>query len=79
MNQDAAPPAVTELPVEGYPVAAEAVTEWFRRRHGRLPTEQELGAIMLAMAQRETTPPVREAPHLDGWTAYEGIPAATRR
>jgi|HubBroStandDraft_5_1064220.scaffolds.fasta_scaffold1067746_1 hypothetical protein len=45
------------LPAAGFPIAADAVNHWFRQRYHRLPTEQELGAIMNAMAQRETTPP----------------------
>jgi len=47
-----------ELPVEGYPISDEAVTGWFLRRYGRLPGALEVGWIMDAMAQRETTPPI---------------------
>ena len=60
-------PATLELPVEGYPISAKAVAEWFERRHGRQPSELELGDIMLAMAQREATAPVEMAPDLEGW------------
>jgi hypothetical protein len=47
-----------ELPVEGYPISDEAVTGWFLQRYGRLPGAPEVGWIMDAMAQRETTPPI---------------------
>jgi hypothetical protein len=52
------PPAVTELPVPGYPISEAAVGDWFLRTYGREPTERELGAVMDAMARREATPPV---------------------
>ncbi len=47
-----------ELPVEGFPIAAEAVQSWFIDRHGRLPSAPELTTILNAMAAREATPPV---------------------
>ena len=48
-----------ELPVAGYPISEEAVTNWFEQTHGRLPSERETGAIMDAMAQREASQPVK--------------------
>jgi hypothetical protein len=51
-----APLRANELPAPGYPVSEEAVDHWFRQQHGRAPTELELGSIMGAMADRETTP-----------------------
>ena len=61
--------AVAELPVVGYPLSEDAVSYWFQQRHGRAPTELELGAILGAMAHREATPP-RYAPEAaaDGWS-----------
>jgi hypothetical protein len=56
-NESAAQTPIQELPAEGYPVSEEAVEYWFQSRYGRLPTEQELGAIIAKMAQREATPP----------------------
>jgi hypothetical protein len=52
-------PVPAELPAPGYPVSEEAVEYWFRGRYGCAPTEQEIGAIIGAMAQREATPPRR--------------------
>ncbi|MBV8397996.1 MAG: hypothetical protein JOZ58_21055 [Acetobacteraceae bacterium] len=46
-----------ELPVPGYPISRDAVTEWFRRRHGREPSSIEVGEIMLRMTERDSTPP----------------------
>jgi hypothetical protein len=46
-----------ELPVEGYPIGAEAVTTWFQDRYGRIPSAEELTDILNAMAEREATPP----------------------
>jgi hypothetical protein len=47
-----------ELPVEGFPISAEAVQAWFVDRHGRLPGAAELTGILNAMAAREATAPV---------------------
>ena len=68
-----------EIPVEGYPISAEAVTQWFQDRHGRLPGEEELITIINAMAAREATPP-REGPEADaaGWVTSTSMPSAGR-
>jgi hypothetical protein len=42
------------LPAEGYPVAAGATREWFRRTYGREATEIELGELLDALARRES-------------------------
>lgn len=47
-----------DIPAEGFPFSADAVTLWFRDRHGRDPGAAELGAILNAMADREATPPL---------------------
>ncbi len=49
-----------ELPVEGFPINGNMVRDWFERRHGRLPSELELGRMMIAMAAREASPPRQE-------------------
>lgn len=46
-----------ELPARGYPPSEEAVSNWFRARFGRDPTELALGVIIGAMEQREATKP----------------------
>lgn len=74
-----AAPAV-ELPALGYPVAEKAVNNWFRDRHGRVPTEQELGVIMAAMAEREAqSPRTGPSPLPDGWSTGQSTPPDTRR
>ena len=55
MSDDAG--AALELPVEGFPVNASAVREWFEHRRGRVPSDLEVGRMMIAMAAREATPP----------------------
>ncbi len=42
------------LPVEGYPVSAEAIREWFRRTYGREASELEVGEIQDMLARRES-------------------------
>ena len=42
------------LPVEGYPVSAETIREWFRRTYRREATERELGEIQDELAKRES-------------------------
>jgi len=61
-----------ELPVEGYPEGAEAVREWFRKRHGREASAEELGAILNAMAMRDATPPrdPHATPSETGWRIW---------
>ena len=46
-----------ELPVAGYPISRDAITSWFRNRHGREPSAVEVGEIMLRMTERDSTPP----------------------
>jgi hypothetical protein len=71
--------ATRELPALGYPVSEEAVENWFRTRHGRAPTERELGAIIGEMARREATPP-HQGPDADpqGWVSGPAAPATRR-
>jgi hypothetical protein len=67
-----------EIPVEGYPYSVEALTTWFRDRHGRDPSEVELNQMMNAMAARDSTAPHR-GPDADreGWgTDVSGQPVA---
>jgi hypothetical protein len=45
-----------ELPVSGYPISRDAVVTWFRREHGREPTAEEVGQILLRMAERDSSP-----------------------
>jgi hypothetical protein len=45
-----------ELPVQGYPISRDAITTWFRDRHGREPSALEVGEIMLRMTARDSTP-----------------------
>ncbi len=60
-----------ELPVEGYPISSEAVTNWFRARFGREPSVEEVGDIMLRMTSRETAlPDEGPAPDEAGWTPH---------
>ena len=42
------------LPVEGYPVSAEAIREWFRRTYGREATDREVGEIQDRLAGRDS-------------------------
>jgi hypothetical protein len=76
-----APTAPTvELPALGYPVSEKAVNAWFRDRHGHAPTDQELGAIMGAMAEREAqSPRTGPSPLPEGWNTGPSAPPATRR
>jgi len=69
-----------QLPVPGYPISEDAVAHWFQQTYGRQPTDRELGAIIDAMAERETTPP-HVGPHADpeGWKIGPSAPPATRR
>jgi hypothetical protein len=69
-----------ELPVEGYPYSEQSLTDWFRRRHARDPSTRELGALQVALAQRDSTPP-HEGPNadLEGWRTDLSAPPADRR
>lgn len=59
---------VPELPVEGFPIGAAPVREWFVRRHGREPGMAELTRIINAMAAREASAPIEEtAAEEAGW------------
>jgi hypothetical protein len=69
-----------ELPVPGYPVNEESVISWFRQRYKREPTTQETGAILDAMAQRDSTPPLSDSVEDPrGWTTDVSAPPADRR
>ena len=60
------------LPEPGYPISDRAIIEWFRRQYGREPLAEEVGRIIVAMTDRDTTPPSRApAPDETGWTAWE--------
>lgn len=65
-----------ELPVLGYPISAEALTSWFCRTYSRTPSARELGVLMNAMAQRDSTPP-HEGPEPDqhGWESDPSTPS----
>jgi hypothetical protein len=56
--------AMIELPAPGYPISEQSLTDWFRQRYGRTPSERELGSLMAAMAERNSTPP-HEGPRAD--------------
>jgi hypothetical protein len=72
-------PTAWELPAPGYPVAEEAVDHWFQQRYQRPPTEQEVGAIMGEMAQREATPPHRGPDAVaEGWVTGPAAPPTRR-
>lgn len=79
LTPDKITPTTKDLPALGYPVSEEAVEHWFRQRHGRAPTERELGAIIGEMAQREATQPHR-GPDADpqGWLTFPPAPATRR-
>jgi hypothetical protein len=68
------------LPAPGLPISAAAVTAWFVRTYGREPSDREVGAIIDAMAERESTSP-RVGPHADpqGWSLGPVARPATRR
>jgi hypothetical protein len=68
------------LPVPGYPYSAEALTDWFSRTYSRDPSVAELGALMNAMAQRDSTPP-HDGPEADphGWQTTPSTARAARR
>ncbi len=72
--------ATLELPATGYPISEEAAEHWFRDRYWREPTEQEIGAIIGEMAQREATPP-HDGPNASagGWVVGPSAAPATRR
>jgi len=68
------------LPAPGVPISEYAVAEWFARAYGREPSDQEVGAIIDAMAERESTSP-RVGPHPEpqGWSVGPSAHPATRR
>jgi len=69
-----------QLPARGYPMSEQAVSEWFRQTYRREPAELEVGAIIDAMARRETTPPeVGPRAEPEGWSTGVATPPATRR
>ena len=60
----------TALPEPGYPISERAIAEWFHRRYGRDASAEEIGKIIIAMTDRDTTPPSHApAPSETGWTA----------
>lgn len=69
-----------QLPMPGYPISEDAVAYWFQQTYQRLPTDAELGTIIDAMAERETTPP-HVGPHAEpeGWKLGPLAAPATRR
>jgi hypothetical protein len=71
---------MVELPAPGYPISEQSLIDWFRQKYGREPTEQEVGALMSAIAERESTPP-HEGPQADpkGWRTGPGATPDTRR
>lgn len=73
-------PTTKELPALGYPVSEDAVSHWFHQRYGRAPTEQELGAIISLMAEREETSP-RTGPGAatQGWVSVPSAAPVTSR
>ncbi len=50
------------IPAEGYPISADAVTDWFRATYGREPSTPEVGRIIEAMTHRDSTRPRSDAP-----------------
>jgi hypothetical protein len=69
-----------QLPVPGYPMSEQAVTDWFRLTYHREPSELEVGTIIDAMARREVTlPEVGPRAEPDGWSTGISAPPATRR
>jgi hypothetical protein len=83
-GRDAQPrPAVEgqiELPVPGYPNSEEALTSWFNSTYSRTPSAREIGVLMNAMAQRDSTPPhVGPEPDPHGWETKPSAPPARRR
>ena len=79
-SDDAVRPTLLELPATGYPPFEQPLTNWFRERYRRDPTERELGALMTAMNERDAPPP-REGPRpdLEGWSTDVSAPPASRR
>jgi hypothetical protein len=71
---------MVELPAPGYPMSEQSLTDWFRQKYGREPTEREIGALMSAMADRESTPPhegARAEP--EGWRTDPDTASPTPR
>ncbi|HET8995477.1 MAG TPA: hypothetical protein VFN42_02305 [Acetobacteraceae bacterium] len=79
-ERDYAGEQTLQLPVDGYPISEDAVAHWFQQTYRREPTDLELGAIISAMAERETTPP-HVGPHAEpeGWKVGPSAPPADRR
>lgn len=69
-----------EIPPLGYPIGEKSVSQWFQDRHRRAPTDQEVGTIMAAMAEREASSPrTGKSPAPEGWTDGAAAPPAPRR
>ena len=79
-SDDGAGSMLLELPARGYPPYEQPLTDWFRQKYRRDPTERELGALMAAMNERDAPPP-REGPKpdLEGWSTDVSTPPAPRR
>lgn len=59
------------LPMEGYPSSDRAMREWFRRTHGREPSDVEIGEILNALAKRQSQQiQVRDWPHRRGHVSH---------
>ena len=61
-----------DLPVPGYPISRDAVTRWFRDQHGREPTSEEVGQILLEMSKRDSG-------WIEGGTLLRSAPLPQRR
>ena len=79
-SADSGPAMLSELPAVGFPPFEQPLSEWFRQKHRREPTELELGAIMAAMNERDAPEPrVDPKPDPEGWRQGISTPPATRR
>ena len=77
---DGAHPTSQELPATGYPPFEQPLTDWFRERYRREPTDRELGVLMAAMNERDAPPP-RDGlkPDPEGWRTDVSAPPGSRR
>ncbi len=56
------------LPAEGFPTQNLGLRDWFRHTYAREASEQELGALMAAMATRDDKAgPGEPRPEPGGW------------
>ena len=62
------------------PVTEHAVTAWFTQTYGREPNDQEVGAIIDGLAERDASSPrVGPTPDPQGWSIGPSSHPATRR